>query len=50
MFIIPGISGFGVVHADDDDDSPTAGKSSSWPDGEPRKVREAHDAQRGDKG
>lgn len=47
MFSIPDNGGLDVVHADDDDDSPTAGKSSTWPDGEPKKVREAYE--RGDK-
>ena len=30
-------------------DSPTSGKSSTWPNGEPKSVRDAYDAQQSGK-
>lgn len=36
-----------VIHADDK--SATDGKSSTWPNGEPQKIRDAYDRQQGGK-
>lgn len=36
-----------VIHADDK--SATDGKSSTWPNGEPKSVRDAYDRQQGGK-
>lgn len=42
------MSSFAEVRATDDK-SATDGKSSSWPNGEPQKIRDAYDAKTGRK-